>query len=410
MSLGTGELALAEVDDWVETEAEQEPRDPGLKVGVVAYEMEGQPTGVGRYLEGLLNGVAAGGRPWHWVLFFKGEPFDHPLWSETWPRAVGEESEGPTFRPIFDQRPAARPILWEQLRLPVLLRRQPLDVIFSPSYSLPPWPRLPALVTVHDLSFEHLPDAFPFRERQRRRLLARRAVRQARRVLADTERIAGEIERLYRVPRAKISVLPLAVDRRFHAPSTPDALAPLGLEPPYLLAIGTILARRRLDLVLQAFADVAGDFPDLRLVIAGRNRLVRPADLDGWIAASGAGERVVRLGYVEERFLPALYRHAEASFYLSTYEGFGLPPLESLAAGTPAIVGPRLGLDDLWPDYPYRCTRLERPEVAAVLRRLLHDEIERHRVERQGPRRMAELTWERAGSRLMAEVERALTP
>lgn len=88
------------------------------QTAVVAYEMEGRPTGVGRYLEGLLTGLAQLGKGGHFTLFFKGEPFSHPLWEE----------HGDRFEPRFDGRPHAHPILWEQLRLPKLLRRERFDL------------------------------------------------------------------------------------------------------------------------------------------------------------------------------------------------------------------------------------------------------------------------------------------
>lgn len=369
-----------------------------MKIGVVAYEMEGARTGVGRYLEGLLSGLAECGGKHRWHLFFKGDPFAHPLWDED-----------ERFTPLFDGRPGARPILWEQTRLPRLARRAGLDFLFSPAYSLPRGFPGPSMLVVHDLSFERLPEEFDLKERWRRRLLARRSVRRASRVLADTRAVAREIAATYGLSPDKIGVVPLGVDPSALGDPEADAarLASIGLSSPYLLYLGSILPRRRVDLVISAFARVASRWPELRLVLAGANRLRRPRDLDRWIAGSGVGDRIVRVGYVAEEALGALYRNAELTFYLSEYEGFGLPPLESLAAGTPAAVGPGLALDDLWPDYPYRTARLELDAVADVTRRALDDRDERGRVGAAGRERMARLTWEHSAKLLLAEIERA---
>lgn len=376
-----------------------------MKVGIVAYEMEGARTGVGRYLEGLLSGIARTGCTWQWHLFFKGERFDHDLWRD-----------GSRFVPHFDGRPRARPILWEQLRLPRFLGRAGLDVLFSPAYSLPRGPGVPSIVTVHDLSFERLPGEFDFKERWRRRFLARRAAARASRVLADTGEIARELERAYGLAPAKIGVVPIGLDPLFLERGRTDAqeedrarLAPYGIEPPYLLFVGSMLDRRRLDLVIDAFADVAPSFPALRLALAGRNRLRRPRDLGRWIEGSGRAERIREVGYVAEAAMAALYRQAELTLYLSAYEGYGLPPLESLALGTPAVVGGGLALDDLWPDYPYRCRRLDRRTVSETTRRALEDGAERRRVGEEGARRMARLDWKRSAELFLAEVERAVT-
>lgn len=388
-----------------------------MRIGVVAHELEGHPTGVGRYLAGLLAGVAetaaaAGHADDEWVLFFRGD--DDPALVPPSPPG------GPRFRGVFDRRGAGRPVVWEQLRLPRRIRQTAqegrFDLLFSPAYSLPPWTGVPGVVTVHDLSFELLPEELSFRERWRRRILARWAARSAVRVLVDTAAIGRDLARAYRIPLAKIGVVPLGVEpklalhagRRETVDEDRARLAAAGIAEPFLLAAGSIFRRRRLDLAIQAFAAVAGERPELDLVIAGADRLRDRCVLDRWIAASGAGNRIRRVGYVPEDLLAALYRRAELSFYLSAYEGWGLPPLESLAAGTPAVVASGLALDDLWPEYPYRCRVLDAGTVATVVRRALGDGEEQARVVEEAGSRLASLTWPRAALRFLAELDTAL--
>lgn len=297
--------------------------------------------------------------------------------------------------------------------MPRLLKQHRLDLLFSPHYSLPPARGIPSIVTIHDLSFEHLPEEFRWKERWRRRILARRATRQANRVLADTEQIADELRRTYRLDRDRVGVVPLAIEPAFLdagvGPKQPDVerLAESGIRAPYLLYAGTMLDRRHIGLLVEVFRELADERPDLTLVLAGANRLRNPGDLDAWLATLPQGRAVVP-GYVPEELLPALYRNAALSFYLSPYEGFGLPPMESLACGTPAIVAPGLGLDGIWPDYPYKCAELDLPTVAAVTRRALLDRQERDRVGAEGHRRIAALTWEASARQFLGEVDRAL--
>ncbi|HRC87054.1 MAG TPA: hypothetical protein PK413_15710, partial [Thermoanaerobaculia bacterium] len=124
-----------------------------MRVGVVAYELEGEATGVGRYLEGLLSGVSPSA-DWMFRLFCHGRPFEHPLFDR------------PDVEPQFAGR-EGRPWLWEQIELPELLAQHSLDLVFSPAYSLPGRLREPGVVTLHDLSFERLPGEFGPRERWR---------------------------------------------------------------------------------------------------------------------------------------------------------------------------------------------------------------------------------------------------
>lgn len=378
-----------------------------MRIAVVAHEMEGRRTGVGRYLEGLLEGLVslssgAGSSGIELELFFKGDPFSHPLWNS-----------GAPVKTHFDGRPSAHTVLWEQRRLPRLLRKSTCDLFFSPAYSLPPLPRgMRSMVTVHDLSFELLGHEFSWRERWRRRFLARLAVRRASRVLADTTTIAQQLERLYRVPAQRLAVVPLGIDEKFlevgQEAEDVKAVTECGVEEPYILFLGSILARRHLDLVIAAFAAVEKEHPRLRLVIAGANRLRMPGDLEDWIGASGVADRIIRLGYVAEEMLPALYRRAELSYYLSSYEGYGLPPLESLAAGTPAVVGRGLALDDLWLDYPYRCSSLEKNQVVEQTKRALADSAERTLIGAEGRQRMAKLSWQHAAELFLGEAQRAV--
>lgn len=393
---------------------------PGT-IGVVAYEMEGAPTGVGRYLEELVTalGDTPRARGWRLKLFFKGDPFEHPLWT-------GGEAGGCTCEAVFDRRTDAHPIVWEQIRLPRVLRARPVDLLFSPGYSLPRGVSRPSLVTVHDLSFEVLPRDFSFRERWRRRLLARRAARSATRVLTDTGRTAAELHERYGVPEERIAVAPLGVSPRFEearrSVSLVDAgrtepLSRLGVRRPYLLVLGSILQRRRLDLVLAALdrllrepvknAPEATFADDLQLVIAGSNQLPRPDDLDQMIRSIGCADRVVQLGYVEDGVLPDLYAGAVGTIYTSEYEGYGLPPLESLAAGVPALVADAPALLELWPDYPLRCDRLDIDTVTDGLRRLVLDREARESAASEGPKRVRSLTWARAAEQFAIELETA---
>ncbi len=392
------------------------PPDP-LQIGVVAYEMEERSTGVGRYLTGLLQGVLASGltpqgRAVEWLLFCKGSPTAHPLLTPENLAGVGCS----VLRPRFDHRPAARPILWEQLRLPYLLRQHRLDLLFSPANSLPRGWSGPALVTIHDLSFEHLPAEFPWKERWRRSFLARRAARGATRILTGNPTMAHDLAQTYQLDRARIGVVPLALDANFWASPAQGpaadlaALAVHGVHPPYLLFLGTLLPRRSLDLVIAAFAAVAPHFPGLQLVIAGNNRLPHPQELVRWITQSGVGERVQVLGYVPDDLVFPLYRSAELSFYLSTYEGFGFPPLESLALGTAAIISRGIALDDLWPDYPYCCASLTADAVRDLTYRALVQPDERRQIVAAGQARLRALTWEASAAHFVAEIERTLWP
>jgi glycosyltransferase involved in cell wall biosynthesis len=232
-------------------------------------------------------------------------------------------------------------------------------------------------------------------------------------VLVDTSKMARQMQELYRIDETRIGVVPVAVDVAFSTAAADGeaeaaALRELGIESPYLLFLGTLLERRSPRLMLEVFRSLLVDRPQLVLVLAGANRMRSPARLDHWIRELGLDDRVVRLGYVEERSLPVLYRRAELSFFLSSYEGFGIPPLESLACGTPAVVGTGLALDELWPDYPFRCSELHHSEVLDVTRRALADGPGREGALKAAPGVLRRVAWEEVSRSFVSEVRRAV--
>jgi len=372
-----------------------------MKVGVIAAEMEGRSTGVGRYLEGMLGGLERWRHGVRWHLYFQGDPQKVPL------------ADGSTVLPHFAGHHGSR-VLWEQFRLPKLMARHEIDVIFGPSYSLPLAARRPSAVTIHDLSFELLPDEFAPRERWRRRVLARWSARKANRVFTDTEQMARMVAERYRVSSDRLAVIPLGIDSgQFSSqPSDDDegVLNGFGVRRPYLLWVGTLLERRLPQQILQAFDALRTAWPELQLVVAGANRMRRPGRLQTWIDELGVGEAVRQLGWVEEASLAPLYRGAELGFYISRHEGFGIPPLECLACGTPVVVSSGLGLDDRWPDYPFRCDELSAAAIETAARKILDDRHRATKILFDGPQVAQLFDWEMSSRRLVAELEGIVAP
>jgi glycosyltransferase involved in cell wall biosynthesis len=134
----------------------------------------------------------------------------------------------------------------------------------------------------------------------------------------------------------------------------------------------------------------------------------RTGRLEAWIGDLGLAEEVRMLGWVEEEALAPLYRGAELSFYLSRHEGFGLPPLECLACGTPVIVNGGLGLDDAWPAYPYKISEPTEERIAAVAVEILANPEATARAMAEAPEVIAGLSWDRSSRRLVTELRRVV--
>jgi glycosyltransferase involved in cell wall biosynthesis len=204
----------------------------------------------------------------------------------------------------------ARELWWYPFRLARL--GGGADVLHCTTYYGPLRPRVPTVVTVHDLAVLRQPQAFPRWTRTYAPLVVPRVLKAARRVIAVSEFTASELESLLRVPREKIRVVPNAVADMF-APDGPQA------EGDYVLAVGTLEPRKNLERAVEA-AERLG--VDLRVVGAR-----------GW----GGVEAPGWLGEVDDEELGRLYRGALCVVYPSVYEGFGLPVLEAMACGAAVV-------------------------------------------------------------------------
>ena len=197
----------------------------------------------------------------------------------------------------------------------------------------------PVALMVPDLSFLHVADAYPWTTRARLRVLVRRQVRTCAAVLTISEFSRDDLLRSYRLPEGLVTVVPLTIDPPTDAPpSTRDALAARGVRAPYLLYLGNLHPRKNVPRALRVFLRLRATVPDLadhQLVIAGRRWFGGTAEVD---AAAGAPEgAVVFLDRVDDDEREALLQDATALVYLSTFEGFGLPPLEAMARDTPVL-------------------------------------------------------------------------
>lgn len=216
-----------------------------------------------------------------------------------------------------------------------------IDLFHGLSGELPPdlaGRGVPTVVTVHDLIFNRCPENYSAIDRRIYNAKFRRAVGQATRVVAISRRTADDIIDAYGTDPAKIDVVYQGCDPLFAMPVAPEAIAAVrkryGLEGRYIVAVGTVERRKNQELAVKALAKLPAD---VTLAIVGGDHGDYSRTLERIIAQCGVKSRVKRLRGVPFADLPPLYAGAEFSSYTSRYEGFGLPLIESLSGGTPAI-------------------------------------------------------------------------
>ena len=310
--------------------------------------------------------------------------------------------------PISGRSRVAR-IAWEQLQLPRAARAQHADLLHAPAYVMPLRWRGPAVVTVYDLLTLTHPEWCRRGNVAHFRLTLPRTLRRAERIVVPSHSAAEEILAHTDTDPAKLRELPLGVEECFQ-PASPEDLARLrqrrGLPERYVLLVGNLEPKKNVPGMIRLFARLAKNFPH-SLVLAGR---------EGW-GDSHAWRRTVEelpparvnlLGYVPREDLPALYSGAALFVQLSWHEGFGLPPLEAMACGTPVVVSNRGALPEISGPGALVVDPEDEPAAVQALEELLAVESRRRELAERGRRHVARYTWAAHARGLLQVYQEAL--
>ena len=274
---------------------------------------------------------------------------------------------------------------WEQVLLPLAASRA--RAIYCPANVAPAVSRR-SVVLIHDLAQLRHPEWYSAAFVAYHRRLLPRVARRARKVIAPSEFSRREVVEGLGLDPERVAVVPNGVDDRFSPAADAEPVRrKLGLERPYVLLVGTRIARKNLT----ALADASRRLKELGidLVAAGSARhYTRPERSPG----------VRALGYVDERHLPGLYAGACAFAMPSLYEGFGLPVLEAMASGVPVVASNRAALPETCGSAAVLVDPDDGAALAAALVRVVSDEELRLRLVREGRRRASYLTWDRAAA------------
>jgi glycosyltransferase involved in cell wall biosynthesis len=276
-------------------------------------------------------------------------------------------------------------------------------------YTAPPLAPCPVVATIHDLSFEHLPDTFKRRSRAQLRLTVRRTARAAAHIIAPSEFTRRDIVETYGVAPARVSVVPLAAATRFAPFADAKELQRVrdvyGIAGDYILAVGSIQPRKNLARLIKAYSDLrrrrAQDkLP--KLVVVGKRAWLFGETLRA-VEECGVTDALIFTGYAPETDLPALYCGALCFVYPSYFEGFGLPPLEAMRCGTPVVVGDRTSLPEVVGDAGLLVNPFDTESIADALARLIDDGTLRAHLRERGLARATQFDW-RETARLTLEV------
>lgn len=285
------------------------------------------------------------------------------------------------------------------------VRKLRADVFHAPHYVYPLLVPCPGVVTVHDCIHLRFPRQLPNPAASLyARLMLRRAVRAADRVIAVSQATRADLIELVDADRSKIEVIPHGCDPFFLEQVPQDQLDAVrhyfGLERPFLLSVGNIKAHKNMKRMLQAFGKLCSDYPDLDLVVAGGSLHTHP-ELDAVCTECGVRDRVRSLGVVPKAELRALYKMAEIFVFPSLYEGFGLPALEAMACGTPVVAARSSAIPEVVGHSGLLVNPYRVDAIAAAVRSLLENESFRRALGVQGRRRAREFDWDDTATRVL---------
>ena len=346
--------------------------------------------GIGTYIRNLLRHLARIDRDSEYVLLCQ-EP------------DLGVASQlGPNFRTVLE--PSPNYSLREQIHVPWVLHREKPDVFHAPHYVLPPATPCRSVVTIHDCI--HL--MFPQYLRNRAAYLYARASmwsssHQAHRILTVSEASKRDIIHFFSVPPEKVVVVYNAIEERFSKTPSEDAIARVReryqLNHPFVLYVGNIKPHKNLVRLIEAFAELRRrGFDELKLLIIGDEISKLPA-LRRAVHSHKLHKHVRFLGYLEDETLASLYRLASVFVFPSLYEGFGLPPLEAMASGTPVVTSNVSSMPEVTGDAAVLVDPYSVDSIVEGIARVLKDPALSADLRRKGIARAREFSWDRSVQR-----------
>lgn len=296
------------------------------------------------------------------------------------------------------------------VRVPVFLAyelfRRPVDVLHV-QYTAPPFCRVPVVATIHDLAFERMPETFTRRGSFQLKLTVRRTAKKAARIATVSEYSRRDLLSIYKLPPEKVVVTYNGIESHFAPqPGSPNEAEEIcgrfGIARDFLLAVGSLQPRKNLVRLIRAYAKLRAEREDFtpQLVIVGR-KLWLAHEIFDEVKRQRWADDVILTGYVADEDLPALYRAALAFVYPSLFEGFGLPPLEAMACGTPVVTSDVSSLPEVTGGAALMIDPNDEQALANALIEILNNERLRAELREKGIAQARKFTWRDAAEKTL---------
>lgn len=357
-----------------------------MRVGIEGRTLQGERYGVARYLTNLLKNLVLISEEHEYIVYLS-QPIE----------PIGFDS--PQLR--FEVLSRAPSLTWRHLRLPLSMKRDKVDMHFSPSYFLPLVKVCPSIVVVHDITFKAHPEWFVKDRRFRFDEMFWRKVKKADGIITVSEHSKKDIVDILGVDPSRVTVIPEAADEYFHPVQDEARLREVseryGLGKDFLFTAGSIHTRRNLERLIEAISEASRRLDaQLELLILGIPApFSPPVDIEGKAQQCGMENRVHRVDYVSEEDLLLLYNACGLFVYPSLYEGFGLPVIEAMACGTPVVCSNVTSIPEVAGDAAVYFDPLKVEEMADAITGVYGDSSIKDELSEAGIQRASSFSWRR---------------
>ena len=289
------------------------------------------------------------------------------------------------------------------------------DIVFSPNLDILPTTKSPRVITFHDLSFIRYPEFFSSKDHLWHRMQHyAESARSAKKIIAVSEFTKTELVNLLQIPAEKITVIYPGINEMFKKIPENDTIlteyrCARNLEYPFILYLGSLEPRKNLPLLINAFNELKTDprFSEHRLVIAGRAGY-RAGEIFKLAGQSPAREHIRFLGTVTDEERPLLYNAARVFAFPSWLEGFGFPPLEAQACGTPVVASNRSSLPEILGSSAILIDPWRPSELAQAIRAIETDGKVRENIQMAGSKNAQRFSWSTAAGQTLNLFESAI--
>ena len=369
-----------------------------MRIGFDGTPLLGQRSGVGYYTGNLLSALMKLQPDWEYLLYS-----NRPL--------NGLEPPLPHAQKV-DQRYFARSRwLWMQTILPGTIHNSQPEICHFTNALAPLWQPAPYVLTIHDASLFVYGHYHPWARHLTMRLTLPLVARRASAIITVSQHSRQDLIRVLGLDPQKIHVIYEAAADNFRPVEDPASLAHLRrkyeLPEKFLLYVGTLEPRKNLLRLLRAVKQIRDEGLPYHLVLAGGMGWMMET-FEQEVRALDLQDALHYLGYIPTQDLPGLFSLATVFTFPSLYEGFGLPPLEAMACGTPVLTSDRSSLAEICGDAAYLVDPRSEEAIAAGLGALLRDEDLRQDLRRKGLQRVTGFSWERAARETIALYHQVL--